>query len=70
MMDSGYLKSVKANSSEELFNINKLTPGTEFMDKLDRHISYFIKYQISDNIDWQVPKVIFTGKSNLNSIVI
>ncbi|XP_024080842.1 5'-3' exoribonuclease 1-like isoform X3 [Cimex lectularius] len=56
-------KLMKKNQTvpEELFDTNCITPGTEFMARLDEQLQYFINYKITTDKKWQKPKIIFSG---------
>ncbi|KAL1116455.1 hypothetical protein AAG570_004928 [Ranatra chinensis] len=43
------------------FDSNCITPGTEFMAKLDRQLNYFVSYKISTDKLWRRPKIILSG---------
>eukprot|EP00210_Caulerpa_lentillifera_P009209 g8780.t1 len=58
------LKRISTESNSEPFNPNHFTPGTKFMTKLEKHILFFIRHQMSSCSSWQTPKVIYSG-SNL-----
>ena len=47
--------------TEERFDSNCITPGTEFMARLDAHLQYFVTYKISQDKMWQNCKVIYSG---------
>lgn len=46
---------------ENRFDSNCITPGTQFMSKLDEQLKYFITYKISTSKIWQKCKIIFSG---------
>ncbi|OAD52342.1 5'-3' exoribonuclease 1 [Eufriesea mexicana] len=46
---------------ENRFDSNCITPGTQFMSKLDEQLKYFITYKISTSKLWQKCKIIFSG---------
>uniref|UniRef100_A0A336LMV3 5'-3' exoribonuclease 1 n=1 Tax=Culicoides sonorensis TaxID=179676 RepID=A0A336LMV3_CULSO len=48
-------------STEARFDSNCITPGTEFMSRLDVALKYFIKNKISTSTIWQNCKVIYSG---------
>ena len=47
---------------EHAFDSNCITPGTPFMDRLGRHLRFFLRHKISENTTWQTPTVIFSGR--------
>jgi len=47
--------------TEEAFDSNCITPGTEFMAKLTKQLKYFINKKISDDADWQGVEVVLSG---------
>ncbi|XP_068209934.1 5'-3' exoribonuclease 1-like isoform X1 [Palaemon carinicauda] len=47
--------------TEERFDSNCITPGTEFMARLDTHLQYFVTHKISHDKLWQNCKVIYSG---------
>ncbi|CAN0380997.1 unnamed protein product, partial [Phaeothamnion confervicola] len=44
-----------------VFDSNCITPGTEFMAKVSRHLRYFIRKKIKEDPLWQNLTVIFSG---------
>eukprot|EP00818_Percolomonas_sp_WS_P004704 CAMPEP_0117443702 /NCGR_PEP_ID=MMETSP0759-20121206/4838_1 /TAXON_ID=63605 /ORGANISM="Percolomonas cosmopolitus, Strain WS" /LENGTH=1679 /DNA_ID=CAMNT_0005235699 /DNA_START=331 /DNA_END=5370 /DNA_ORIENTATION=+ len=46
---------------EETFNSNCITPGTPFMEKLSRHLQYFIAHKIETDVRWQQCKIVYSG---------
>nr|XP_045617221.1 5'-3' exoribonuclease 1-like isoform X2 [Procambarus clarkii] len=47
--------------TEERFDSNCITPGTEFMARLDAQLQYFVSSKISQDRLWQNCKVIYSG---------
>ena len=47
--------------SEDAFDSNCITPGTEFMAKLTKHLKYFISKKVSEDADWQGIEVVLSG---------
>lgn len=45
----------------EHFDSNCITPGTEFMIRLQEALRYFIKQKLSTNSMWQKCRVILSG---------
>ncbi|KAK6833246.1 hypothetical protein PG987_007940 [Apiospora arundinis] len=46
---------------EAPFDSNCITPGTEFMAKLTRHLKYFINKKITQDSDWQGCEIVLSG---------
>jgi 5'-3' exoribonuclease 1 len=46
---------------EAPFDSNCITPGTEFMAKLSRHLKYFINKKVSEDVDWQGVEIVLSG---------
>lgn len=59
------LEKAIANGDEipkgEPFDSNAITPGTEFMAKLTKHLQYFIHDKITNDSKWREVKIIFSG---------
>lgn len=53
-------QDMEANSP--LFNSNSITPGTEFMDVLNRHIHRYIKIMIEQSPEWQSLEIVFSNE--------
>lgn len=47
--------------TEDAFDSNCITPGTDFMAKLSRQLKYFINKKISEDIDWQGVEIVLSG---------
>lgn len=47
--------------TEDAFDSNCITPGTEFMAKLTEQLKYFINKKISEDKDWQGCEVVLSG---------
>ena len=47
--------------TEDAFDSNCITPGTEFMAKLTKHLKYFINKKVSEDADWQGVEVVLSG---------
>ncbi|KIZ04867.1 5'-3' exoribonuclease 1, partial [Monoraphidium neglectum] len=43
------------------FDSNCITPGTPFMDRLGRHLRFFVRRKMAEDPVWQKPNVIFSG---------
>lgn len=50
------------DANSPLFNSNAITPGTEFMDTLTRHIHRFIKTMMENSIEWQNLEVVYSNE--------
>jgi 5'-3' exoribonuclease 1 len=64
--DAEVLEEKARKDGEELpegdrFDSNCITPGTEFMDRLQKALEYFIQSKISANPVWQQCRVILSG---------
>lgn len=46
---------------ENLFDSNCITPGTEFMEQVGKHLRYFIRKKIKEDPLWRNLKVVFSG---------
>ena len=46
---------------EDPFDSNCITPGTEFLQRLDGHLRFYVRKKISEDPLWQKPQVIFSG---------
>jgi 5'-3' exoribonuclease 1 len=46
---------------ENLFDSNCITPGTEFMETVSRHLKYFIRKKVKEDPLWQNLTIIFSG---------
>jgi 5'-3' exoribonuclease 1 len=44
-----------------LFDSNCITPGTEFMDLVSKHLKYFIRKKVKEDPLWQGITIIFSG---------
>lgn len=53
-------RDMDANSP--LFNSNSITPGTEFMDVLNRHIHRYIKIMMEQSPEWQSLEIVFSNE--------
>jgi XRN 5'-3' exonuclease N-terminus len=49
----------------EGFDSNCITPGTEFMGRLNNHLRYFVRRKISEDPLWQKPNIILSGKRSV-----
>ena len=48
-------------STKDIFDSNCITPGTEFMARVSKHLKYFIRRKMKDDPMWQNLTVIFSG---------
>ncbi|KAG2430247.1 hypothetical protein HXX76_010345 [Chlamydomonas incerta] len=46
---------------DDAFDSNCITPGTEFMARLGKHLRFFIRRKMADDPLWQKPNVVFSG---------
>jgi 5'-3' exoribonuclease 1 len=51
----------EATPEEYKFDSNCITPGTEFMARLGKHLHFFLRKKMSEDPVWQHPLVIFSG---------
>jgi hypothetical protein len=51
----------EATPEEYKFDSNCITPGTEFMARLGKHLHFFLRKKMSEDPVWQTPLVIFSG---------
>ncbi|KAL0489425.1 5'-3' exoribonuclease [Acrasis kona] len=56
-------KGANVPDLEDCFDSNAITPGTEFMAELSRHLHYLIHKKMQDDLRWQRCNVIFSGHS-------
>jgi 5'-3' exoribonuclease 1 len=61
LQEANAIKHGKIMPNEPRFDSNCITPGTEFMRKLDEQLKYFITYKISTDNLWKKCEVIFSG---------
>jgi 5'-3' exoribonuclease 1 len=47
--------------TEERFDSNCITPGTEFMVKLQEQLKYFVIQKITNDKLWQGPRIFLSG---------
>eukprot|EP00045_Choanoeca_perplexa_P011245 m.118141 g.118141 ORF g.118141 m.118141 type:complete len:1458 (-) comp15562_c0_seq1:189-4562(-) len=57
----GAVQSDAQPSDTEHFDSNCITPGTEFMNALDRHLVYFIQRKLDEDADWRGIEVVLSG---------
>lgn len=48
-------------NEEDVFDSNCITPGTEFMAKVSKHLKYFIRKKLEEDPVWQRLRVVFSG---------
>lgn len=46
---------------EDAFDSNVITPGTEFMARLGKHLRFFIRRKVAEDPLWQKPTIVFSG---------
>ncbi|GLC57430.1 hypothetical protein PLESTB_001223500 [Pleodorina starrii] len=46
---------------DDPFDSNCITPGTEFMARLGKHLRFFIRRKMAEDPLWQKPTVVFSG---------
>ena len=46
---------------DDPFDSNCITPGTPFMQKLTRHLQFFVRKKLAEDPAWQRPQVILSG---------
>jgi 5'-3' exoribonuclease 1 len=44
------------------FDSNCITPGTAFMARLGKHLKFFIRKKMAEDVTWQTPAVVFSGE--------
>lgn len=44
-----------------LFDSNCITPGTEFMHRLDKHLKFFVRRKLATDPSWAHIKVLYSG---------
>jgi 5'-3' exoribonuclease 1 len=52
-----------AIDEENAFDSNCITPGTEFMDLVGKHIRWFIRKKIKEDFIWRNLEIVFSGHS-------
>ena len=52
---------------DDPFDSNCITPGTAFMDRLGKHLRFFIRKKIAEDPLWQQPEVVFSGACNITN---
>ncbi|XP_059468376.1 5'-3' exoribonuclease 1 [Neocloeon triangulifer] len=51
----------KAQGDGERFDSNCITPGTEFMVRLQKQLEYFLQVKMSTDPIWQRPRIVLSG---------
>jgi 5'-3' exoribonuclease 2 len=56
---------VRKNTNDDIveFDKNVITPGTEFMDRLSKALSYYVQEKLHNDSLWKGLKVIFSDSS-------
>ena len=62
-MDPEFRQDVDAASEDDLFNMNEMTPGTAFMDRLDAHLLFIVRHSMATNLMWKRIRVVYSGKN-------
>jgi len=55
-------RSAMDSSSEQIFDSNAITPGTQFMDSLTHYIDWYIRKKITEDINWKDIEVVFSNE--------
>lgn len=55
-----YVSSLNRADDDESFDSNCISPGTEFMDDMNRYIVRFIKFRLNENPLWRKLEIIFS----------
>lgn len=50
---------------DDPFDSNCITPGTEFMARLGKHLRFFIRRKVAEDPLWQKPAVVFSGEQTV-----
>jgi 5'-3' exoribonuclease 1 len=48
-------------NKEERFDSNCITPGTDFMHRLNQYLQYFVHKKVSEDATWQKVEVVLSG---------
>lgn len=59
-----YLEVESTGHKGEVFDSNCITPGTEFMHKVDQLIEYFIRKKVSEDPLWRNTMVLYSSHSD------
>ncbi|QDS69169.1 hypothetical protein FKW77_010549 [Venturia effusa] len=46
---------------EDAFDSNCITPGTQFMARLTKHLKYFVNKKVSEDVEWQGVEIVLSG---------
>ena len=46
---------------DDVFDSNCITPGTQFLQRLDQHLRFYVRKKISEDPLWQKPQVVLSG---------
>jgi 5'-3' exoribonuclease 1 len=62
-MEKMQMAKQKGDSIDEhdMFDTNAITPGTEFMDKVGRHLRWFIRKKMKEDPLWRNLEIVFSG---------
>lgn len=47
--------------TEDAFDSNCITPGTDFMARLSKQLQYFVNKKVSEDVDWQGVEIVLSG---------
>lgn len=56
-----YVSSLKRSVDDETFDSNCISPGTEFMDRMNGYIIRFIRSRMNENPYWQNLEIVFSS---------
>src|SRR3989338_7776981 len=59
--ETGAGSSSSSSTEPAFFDSNQITPGTEFMSKVFKHLSYFVARKIRSDSLWQKIRVVLSG---------
>uniref|UniRef100_A0A7S3CW05 Uncharacterized protein n=1 Tax=Palpitomonas bilix TaxID=652834 RepID=A0A7S3CW05_9EUKA len=57
------MQALEAGDKLATFDSNCITPGTEFMDRLEKELQFFVKKKVAEDVFWRRATVIFSGHS-------
>lgn len=59
-----FIEKEESNYEGSVFDSNCITPGTEFMDRVDKILEYFINKKLLEDPLWKNTKVIYSSHSD------